>query len=631
MCCRQRLLTVVCCFAAVVLAVGGVAAGDTGGPDTTVTGPDIDGAERQPAPEAESGEGTVEVLVWVDRERPAASAPERLRASANRTQAPLRAFATRRGGVTIENSFWLANAALVRVDTGRVSVGALSNVEGVRSVTANAAVQVADGGVTTGAAARSRAIATGGTLEHGESTYGLSTIRVSPVWEATGTRGEGTAVAVLDTGVDPAHPDIDLSRWAEFDEDGNEVDSEPQEYDPGGHGTHVSGTVTGGAAGGTHIGVAPDATLYHAAVLTDCGGTCSGTLAQVIEGMEWGVDNGADVLSMSLGGQGYVDEFIEPVRNAELMGTAVVAAVGNGGEGTSNSPANVYDVISVGATDESDDVSGFSAGEEIDTIEAWTAPPPDWPPEYVVPSVTAPGRSVLSADPGGGYSSKSGTSMATPHVAGAVTLLQSATEERFSPPEIEAALEETASKPDDAPAPPGERDTRYGAGIVDVPDALVELGGPVPAFDTDPANPRPDESTAFDAGKTLGNVDSYEWDFTGDGNTDASGETASYTFEDIGRVNVTLTVTDNESRTRSKQRPVYVGLEPVVGDSYPTDPNGDGLYRDVDGNGRFDIFDVQVFFANFRTDPVQNNTEAFDFDETDDIDIADVQALFDDL
>jgi len=76
---------------------------------------------------------------------------------------------------------------------------------------------------------------------------------------------------------------------------------------------------------------------------------------------------------------------------------------------------------------------------------------------------------------------------------------------------------------------------------------------------------------------------------------------------------------------------VYVGLEPLVGNSYPTDQNGDGLYRDADGNGRVDIFDVQVFFANLRTPAVQNNTAAFDFDRTGGTDIADVQALFDDL
>jgi subtilisin family serine protease len=641
--CRQHRVAAVlvwCLALAVVVPAAGGAS--TAGPAATVdlpvtpspveserpTGEVVNATGGEWGQSFDSATGRVEVLVWFDRATPARnkSVVEQLQAEAAASQAPMRAFATDQAGVSVENTLWLANAALVRVDTDRVPVARLQTVTGVSSVTPNAELAVSEADRSAGGSPPDEPTPAGSDL-----TYGLSELNVTPVWETVGTRGEGTTVAVLDTGVDPDHPDIDLAAWAEFDEEGNKVESDPQDYDDSGHGTHVSGTVAGGAVGGQHIGVAPETALYHAAVLTSCEDTCTGSFTQITEGMEWAVENNADVISMSLGAEGYYDEFIEPVRNAELAGTAVVAAVGNNGEGSSNSPANVYDAMSVGATDQSGAVPEFSSGEEIDTLDAWTAPPPDWPSEYVVPSVTAPGQQVKSAVPGGGYATRSGTSMATPHVAGAVALLQAGTETEYSPADIETALEASATKPGSAPAPPGERDTRYGSGIVDVPSAVVELDGPVAAFAVTPTSPQPGDGTTFDAGNTLGDIDSYEWDFTGDGETDATGETATHTYQQEGRVNVTLIVTDDEGRTDSAQWSLFAGLSPVVGDKLPRNLNGDGLYRDIDGDGGFSIFDVQGFFDNLEADAVREHTAAFDFDQDGGIDIFDVQQLFDDL
>ena len=281
-----------------------------------------------------------------------------------------------------------------------------------------------------------------------------------------------------------SHPDLDLRNenpgdptypggWAEFDSSGNRVTgSEPKDY--GNHGTHVSGTVAGGNASGTAVGVAPETELMHAAVLTDCSsGDCVGTFSQIISGMEWAVDNDADVISMSLGADGNFEQFIDPVRNAQSQGTFVVASAGNNGEGTSGSPGNVYDSLSVGASDSNEDIDSFSSGEVIDTDQDWGSPPSDWPDEYVVPDVAAPGVFVESTLPNDNYGTKSGTSMAAPHVSGTAALMISAAGEDLSPDEIRFALQTTARKPDGWGEPDDERDTRYGFGIIDARNATA--------------------------------------------------------------------------------------------------------------------------------------------------------------
>jgi len=431
--------------------------------------------------------GTVEVLVALSGAEGATDV-RGLQAHAAETQGPLVEMAERRDGLRVERQFCLTNAVLVTVDTGQLSLDTLAGVEGVEALRENGRVTV---DTATPAPTRTTGVGSGHRTDgHGvttpvastdvstgsyDTTYGLAQINATAVWDSYGTQGEGTSVAVLDTGADESHPDIDVARWAEFDSNGNQVDTTPNDGD--GHGTHVSGTVTGGNASGTHIGVAPGADLYAAKVLDDDG---SGTFAQIIAGMEWAVNQDADLISMSLGAQGYYDSLVDPVRNAESAGVTVVASSGNGGAGTSGSPGNVYDAISVGASNASGGIAGFSSGESIDTSAAWSSPPSDWPGTYVVPSVSAPGRSVQSAWLNGSYELLSGTSMAAPHVSGAIALMESALGSDPGPDELETALAETARKPDDTGVPAGERDTRYGSGIIDVPAAIESLStGPV--------------------------------------------------------------------------------------------------------------------------------------------------------
>lgn len=351
----------------------------------------------------------------------------------------------------IERRYWLTNAVLISADEGEIDpqkeFGQLENVE---SVHANFEIEPPEP-VSKSLLNKQQ--------NHRGSTYGLNQVNAREVWEEFGTRGSGVRVAVLDTGVDPSHPAIELASdgWAQFDAQGNQVNTQPN--DPDGHGTHVSGTATGGFgdAVNRYIGVAPDAELYHAKVLSD-----GGTFAQIVAGMQWAVENDSDIVNMSLGAPGYFPEFVPAVRNSLALGTLVVASSGNAGEGVSGSPGNIQDTFGVGATDIQRNVAGFSSGEQVYTPEAWgDAAPEDWPDFYTVPDVSAPGVDVLSAVPGGGYAAFNGTSMASPHAAGCAALLLSADQSQ-SPQQLASNIRSNSVHEEGS-----DRGIRYGNGIVD--------------------------------------------------------------------------------------------------------------------------------------------------------------------
>ena len=305
-------------------------------------------------------------------------------------------------------------------------------------------------------------------------------------WERFDTRGAGATVAVIDTGVDPAHQDIELAGWAEFDENGTVVsDDLADATDREGHGTHVAGTVAGGNASGTHIGVAPNAELHG---LDTFGEDNTATFAGVLGAMEYGtVESDADVLQMSLGASGTFRGFIAPVRNARATGTIVVAAAGNEGENTSSAPGNVYDALSVGAIDDDQAVAEFSSGQPINATAAYGTYPDDWPSHYVVPDVTAPGVAVISAEAGttDGYVRQQGTSMAAPHVSGIAALAVAATDGRVTDSALQAAIIDTAVHPVGATEP----DDRHGYGVVDAPAAVSA------AVEATPPEPEPTETS----------------------------------------------------------------------------------------------------------------------------------------
>src|SRR4051812_41993720 len=262
------------------------------------------------------------------------------------------------------------------------------------------------------------------------SAWGVERVSALAAWGAYGARGKGVKVAVHDTGVDAEHPDLKgkIANWAEFDAAGRRVTgSEPHDSDR--HGTHVCGTIAGGNASGKWIGVAPEARLAVGLVLN---GEQGGTDGQALAGIDWALERGVDVISMSLGafviGPETPGTYTRAIVDCFLRGVPVVAAMGNDGDGTGGSPGSDLFALSVGATDLDDSVAGFSSGRTQVVTESQVIRPNLLPLPYPKPDVSAPGVAVESSVPGGTWTMFSGTSMATPHTSGAVALLLSATD-----------------------------------------------------------------------------------------------------------------------------------------------------------------------------------------------------------
>ncbi|MEV6263182.1 S8 family serine peptidase [Streptomyces sp. NPDC051784] len=227
-----------------------------------------------------------------------------------------------------------------------------------------------------------------------------------------GVDGSGVKVAVLDTGVDAAHPDL-AGRIAATKVFVTGQDAE----DRTGHGTHTASTVagTGAASGGRYAGMAPKADLLIGKVLGDDG---SGSISGIINGMEWAVDQGARVVSMSLGADGATSCTGPDVEAVQRLGDKAlfVIAAGNASlRGTVSTPGCAPSALTVGAVDRKDRTASFSSrGPSADGMSA-------------KPDIASQGVDVVAARAGGrgdlAYQSMSGTSMATPHVAGGAALL----------------------------------------------------------------------------------------------------------------------------------------------------------------------------------------------------------------
>ncbi len=207
--------------------------------------------------------------------------------------------------------------------------------------------------------------------------------------------GEGVTAYVIDTGVDPAHPDFEGRATVAFDALGGDG------VDCNGHGTHIAGTV-----GGATYGVAKKVALAGVRVL-DCNG--SGTLENVMRGMDWVVQNAARpaVANMSLGG---ANNRTLNEAATRLAGSGVFLAVGAGSEAADAcdvSPGGADGVFTTAASDTADNHAGFSNGGTC--VEAY-----------------APGVEITSTWLDGGTRTLSGTSMGVPHVAGVGALYKSA-------------------------------------------------------------------------------------------------------------------------------------------------------------------------------------------------------------
>ncbi|MEM2039879.1 MAG: S8 family serine peptidase [Zestosphaera sp.] len=398
------------------------------------------------------------------------------------TQSDVKQLVLSLGGEILSN-FWITNAILVKIKTNSLPIIARNSL--VEKIVPNFEVTVDMYVVERNITASSEVV-----------SWGVERIRAPEVWEM-GYNGSGTRICVIDTGVDISHPALSgklftldpnnpyyPGGWMAFDSAGRPYLMTPQ--DTHGHGTHTSGTALGGDTKNILIGVAPGATLMHVLALP----YGSGTFAQTLAAIEWAADPyyidastgervytgiAPHVVSMSWGARNYYgSEFLTPIKHLLLLNIVPVAAIGNGGPGTHDNPGNIWGVFGIGATDENDDVASFSGGARI----YWPYIPPDWPfnstyPQvYLKPDFAAPGVRIVSSIPGGGYAAWSGTSMATPHVAGLVALIYQATKwDKYPVPEIPLKVYEVLVSTALDLGAPGQ-DTRYGWGIVDAYQAI---------------------------------------------------------------------------------------------------------------------------------------------------------------
>lgn len=309
---------------------------------------------------------------------------------------------------------WIVNGMLIR--TAAKDVSQLAKLPGVKALFANREIHHVDY-LDRGYVSRRQ-------LEGVEYTYGLQKLGIPTVREKQPQlTGKGVRVGILDTGIDAEHPDLKgkVANWKDFTSA-----KKDKPYDDNSHGTHVAGTIAGGQASGTAIGVAPEASLVVAKIFSGGGST---TLDAILQAMQWMADPDGDantkdaprLVSNSWGGGSptggadpATDVLCKAVDNWVTVGILPIFANGNSGPSpkTVGIPGACPSALGVGATDKDDKIASFSSRG-----------PAVWKTGSLIkPDLSAPGKDVVSSVPGGGYKAFSGTSMATPHVSGLATL-----------------------------------------------------------------------------------------------------------------------------------------------------------------------------------------------------------------
>ncbi|UCE74619.1 MAG: S8 family serine peptidase [Methanomassiliicoccales archaeon] len=290
-----------------------------------------------------------------------------------------------------------------------------------------------------------------------------------------GYDGDGVVIGIVDSGIDITHPDLDhinISAWMDY------VNGRPEPYDDNGHGTHIAGII---AANGEIEGIAPKVKMVVVKAISASG---SGSGSDVASGIDFCVENGADVICLSLGGRARFlnlgDETATACEDAIDQGVFVVAAAGNDGEDPNDndvaSPATVDEVIAVGAIDENKHIASFSSKGDNDGILPIAIDDrrdPDKKPELV-----APGVEIVSTWTNGEYVIASGTSQATAFVAGGIVLLLDAHPESqregggggssSTITHFKEVFMDTAEK---CPGQDTPHDDHYGYGLINVENA----------------------------------------------------------------------------------------------------------------------------------------------------------------
>lgn len=326
-------------------------------------------------------------------------------------------------------ALWLSNALATRLNREQIA-SLRDNNALIRSVTPDNTIEAPDFIVTS----------TQNTAD--EVSWGLSYVNAPEAW-ITGARGRGVKISVVDTGIarHPALNNVVLASEAQFvRQNGRDVLSQyvdlPRSSDRGdgmGHGTHVAGTIGGTTNNGNFIGIAPEVELMSASVFN--GRTT--TNSAILQGLQWSVENGADIINMSLGAfdlsrwvgnydttqpnlGAWHDTFNSAIINANRAGALVVVAIGNDGAGTSKTPGSCISALTVGAMAKDGRCAGFSGG----AVLVYHADG-SYRRNYIKPDVSAPGVNIKSTDQHGYYTTASGTSMATPCVSGVAALVLS--------------------------------------------------------------------------------------------------------------------------------------------------------------------------------------------------------------
>lgn len=293
-------------------------------------------------------------------------------------------------------------------------------------------------------------------------------VRAPRAWRH-GITGKGVKVAVVDTGIDPRHPDLHnrIAQVKDFTSEGP--------ADTNGHGTHVAGII--GGAGARYRGVAPECLIYSAKVL---GADGTGLMSDVMAGLDWAVQQGVQVVNLSLGSDGPTDgtDGLAFICNAAVeQGVVICAAAGNAGPttGIMGSPAGAKGVITVGATSKVDQLADFSSRGPTTDLRG-------------KPDICFPGVDIVSCRAAGTlkgtpvddlYTTCSGTSMAAAHASGACALLLQAYPDHC-PSQIRSALLE-------APRDLGLDSNLQGKGRADIYSALTSQPAPPPPPAPDPA------------------------------------------------------------------------------------------------------------------------------------------------
>jgi subtilisin family serine protease len=341
---------------------------------------------------------------------------------------------------------WIVNEVGVRAAPSVITE--LAARADVRAIRPDLEIQAPAPSVVTGSSASTA----------GPPEDNVARINAPALWDR-GYRGQGTVVATMDTGVDVSHPDL-AGRWrggnnSWFDPNGQHP-STPT--DVNGHGTQTMGVIVGGDSGGTSVGVAPDATWIAVKIFNDRGSASSTTIHS---GFQWLLDpdgnpataDAPNVVNnswtMSAGGC-YLD-FQLDLRNLRAAGILPVFSAGNYGPtaGTVLSPANLPEAFAVGGTD------------DADVLDPYSSRGPSACAQSVAPRLAAPGVGIHTTDLYGSYVDATGTSLAAPHVAGALALLLSAF------PGLPADRQEAALQAGAVDLGPTGVDNDYGYGRLD--------------------------------------------------------------------------------------------------------------------------------------------------------------------